>query len=414
MAKKKKAQIILTPEQQQEEDYKKAVRRMEGAEKMLQAEDRLRMYKEAMQMFAALGNYEDSEVRRKRCKKLLPLARQEYREEVYQTGMKLKANAKSSADFEEAIAEFQKIKIEYKDIPDQIAECKCQLEKAAKSERNKDIGKKLLAFAVIAAIVGIVLYFQTPAAHYQQGKILMKTGHYSYAKQTLARNKGYKDSKELILECNYQLALNFAEEGKYARAVKILRNRVGDYKDALEKRAQFEMDILAEAQIGDSVNFGLAKWVIVDSASQKLLLVKQKPAKSQTVFQEQNKAANWETSLMRSWLNNGFFSETFSPYEQASILPTEVTTLPNRTYGTNGGAATIDRVFLLDENEALRYSTVLPHSSGKKSWWLRTPGKNRDSMAFVSAEGALMHYGYLASSLDIAARPAIWVNVPQR
>ena len=66
MAKKKKKQeVILTPEQQQEADYQKAVRRMEGAEKMLQPEDRVHMYKEAIQMFEQLGDYEDSRIKRR-------------------------------------------------------------------------------------------------------------------------------------------------------------------------------------------------------------------------------------------------------------------------------------------------------------------------------------------------------------
>ena len=62
---KKKAEIILSPEEQREADYQKAIRRMEGAEKMLQLEDKVHMYREAMQMFEALGDYEDSEIRRK-------------------------------------------------------------------------------------------------------------------------------------------------------------------------------------------------------------------------------------------------------------------------------------------------------------------------------------------------------------
>ena len=65
MAKRKKKQeVILTPEQQREADYQKAVRRMEGAEKMLQPEDKVHMYKEALRMFEELGDYEDCEVRK--------------------------------------------------------------------------------------------------------------------------------------------------------------------------------------------------------------------------------------------------------------------------------------------------------------------------------------------------------------
>lgn len=62
--KKKKSEIILTPEQQREADYQKAVRRMEGAEKMLQAEDKVHMYREAIRMFEELDDYEDSQVRK--------------------------------------------------------------------------------------------------------------------------------------------------------------------------------------------------------------------------------------------------------------------------------------------------------------------------------------------------------------
>ena len=57
--KKKKQEIILTPEQQREADYQKAVRRMEGAEKMLQPEDKVHMYREAIRMFDELGDYEE-------------------------------------------------------------------------------------------------------------------------------------------------------------------------------------------------------------------------------------------------------------------------------------------------------------------------------------------------------------------
>ena len=69
MAKRKKKQeVVLTPEQQREADYQKAIRRMEGAEKMLQPEDRVHMYKEALRMFEELGDYEDSEVRKSAAK----------------------------------------------------------------------------------------------------------------------------------------------------------------------------------------------------------------------------------------------------------------------------------------------------------------------------------------------------------
>lgn len=415
MAKRKKKQeVILTPEQQREADYQKAVRRMEGAEKMLQSGDRVRMYKEAIQMFEELGDYEDSEVRKKRCKKRLPLARREHREEVYQTGMQMKAEAKSASDYEAAIAQFRRLRREYKDIPDQIEECKRLKEKARKNEQMKNIGGKAVAVAIFAAVIGIVLFLCSPAAFYLEGNFLMSIQDYERANTIFAKSKGYKDTKERVLECNYQRALLAAKDGNYKKSVKLLHENVGDYKDALKKKAYFEMKLLAQAQIGDTVTYGTAKWLVADKnegAENKLLLVRKKPVKARTVYQIAGQEAVWERSRLRSWLNQTFYENCFSRYEQRAVLTTELTTPANSVYGTDGGSQTSDRVFLLDEAEAERYQKLLTSKENQKAWWLRTPGKASDSAAFVSAEGTVMRYGYAADSKDIAVRPAVWVGI---
>lgn len=416
MAKRKKKQeVILTPEQQREADYQKAVRRMEGAEKMLQPEDKVHMYKEAIRMFEELGDYEDCEVRKKRCKKRLPLARREYREEVYQTGMQLKQEAKSSSDYEAAIAQFRRLRREYKDIPDQIEACIQLKESAYKKERVKNIWKKLTSVGVLAAIAAVVVFLCSPAAFYLEGSFLMNIRDYERANTIFAKSKGYKDTKERVRECNYQRALLAAQEGDYGKAVRLLHDKVGDYKDALEKKAQYEMEILMSAGIGDTVTFGTAKWLVADLDEQanRKLLVRKKPVKAKTVYQEAGKSAEWEMSKMRTWLNDVFWTNNFSSYEQEAVLQTEVVTAANSRYGTAGGNHTSDRVFLLDEQEAQRYQKVLHTKDNRKAWWLRTPGKAADSAAFVSAEGAVMRYGYAADSKELAVRPAVWVGMGQ-
>lgn len=416
MAKRKKKQeVILTPEQQREADYQKAVRRMEGAEKMLQPEDKVHMYKEAIRMFEELGDYEDCEVRKKRCKKRLPLARREYREEVYQTGMQLKQEAKNSSDYEAAIAQFRRLRREYKDIPDQIEACIQLKESAYKKERVKNIWKKLTSVGVLAAIAAVVVFLCSPAAFYLEGSFLMNIRDYERANTIFAKSKGYKDTKERVRECNYQRALLAAQEGDYGKAVRLLHDKVGDYKDALEKKAQYEMEILMSAGIGDTVTFGTAKWLVADLDEQanRKLLVRKKPVKAKTVYQEAGKSAEWEMSKMRTWLNDVFWTNNFSSYEQEAVLQTEVVTAANSRYGTAGGNHTSDRVFLLDEQEAQRYQKVLHTEDNRKAWWLRTPGKAADSAAFVSAEGAVMRYGYAADSKELAVRPAVWVGMGQ-
>lgn len=412
--KKKKAEIVLTPEQQLEADYQKAVRRMEGAEKMLQPEDKVHMYKEAMLMFETLGDYKDSEVRRKRCKKRLPLARREHREDVYQTGMRLKEEAKSSADYEAAITQFHRLRREYKDIPDQIAECEKLRENARKNERVKGLVKKLSALAALAAAVVLVIFLRSPAAYYLEGTFLMGIQDYERANTIFASSKGYRDTKEKLVECNYQRAMAAAGRGDFTKAVSLLRDKVGDYKDALEKKAKCEMEILKTAKVGDIVSFGTARWIVAETASQpqKILLIRKRPSQAKEVYQETGRAALWETSKMRAWLNQDFYQSCFSGYEQAAVAQTQVTTSANSAYGTQGGNITNDYVFLLDEQEAERYGKLLASSETQKAWWLRTPGKSEGSTVFVSAEGKVMHYGYASDTKDIAVRPAIWVQIP--
>ncbi len=411
--KKKKMEIILTPEQQQEADYQKAVRRMEGAEKMLQAEDKVHMYREAIRMFEGLDDYQDSEVRKKRCRKRLSLARREYREEVYQEGMRLKSEAESSSDYEAAIAEFRRLRREYKDIPEQIKECKQLKENAQKTERRKVLAGKLAAAAILAAVIGTVVFLCSPAAFYLEGSLLMRVGDYERANTLFVKSKGYKDTDERVLECNYQRSLKAAQKGDYKKAVRILHKKVGDYKDALEKKAQFENEILSDARIGDTVIYGNVSWLVADAAEaagRKLLLVRKKPAKAETVYQAAGAETEWENSDLRTWLNQEFYKTCFSEYEQENVLETEVATSANSVYGTDGCEDTLDRVFLLDEAEAERYHNILKSEENQKAWWLRTPGKMRDSAAFVSAEGKVMRYGYAADSMDISVRPAVWVR----
>ncbi len=412
MAKRKKKQeVVLTPEQQREADYQKAIRRMEGAEKMLQPEDRVHMYKEALRMFEELGDYEDSEVRKKRCKKRLPLARREYREEVYQTGMRMKDEAKSSSDYDAAIAQFRRLRREYKDIPQQIEACSQQREKARKNERRKAVSRKLAAVGVFAAMIGIVVFLCSPAAFYLEGSFLMRIQDYERANTIFAKSIGYKDTQQRVRECNYQRSLRAAADGDYKKAVKLLHDKVGDYKDALEKKAQYEMEVLAGAQIGDTVTYGTDKWLVADTAETgKKLLIRKKPAKAKSVYQVSGKAAVWESSSLREWLNQKFYQTCFSTYEQEKVLETSVVTAANSEYGTHGGSMTSDRVFLLDETEAVRYHKVLKDKDNQKAWWLRTPGKAADSAAFVSPDGTVMRYGYAADTKDLAVRPAIWVS----
>ncbi len=59
----------------------------------------------------------------------------------------------------------------------------------------------------------------------------------------------------------------------------------------------------------------------------------------------------WETSYMRSWMNDVFLNNAFSKSEQDAIITTKVKTKNTYHYNTPGGNDTLDKVFLLSVDD---------------------------------------------------------------
>lgn len=136
----------------------------------------------------------------------------------------------------------------------------------------------------------------------------------------------------------------------------------------------------------------------------------------------------WETSTIRTWLNEDFFKAAFSAEEQAEICDTSLTNGANFTYKTPGGNDTVDKVFLLSLSEvrstfptdaervadatayALAQGTNQYDDNGSSMYWTRTPGYTADCAVYVCGEGATYFSGFLVNNPELAVRPAIWVE----
>ena len=116
---------------------------------------------------------------------------------------------------------------------------------------------------------------------------------------------------------------------------------------------------------------------------------------------------------MREYLNGTYPEKNFSAEELSLLAWHEIPAEDNRLNGTSGGEATLDRMFLLSASEAEQYSAHLGET--KRCWWLRTPGTQPGTMAFVNTDKTVMEYGYDAASAKIRIKPCIWIEtaVPQ-
>ena len=230
-----------------------------------------------------------------------------------------------------------------------------------------------------------------------------------------------------------------------------------------------ELEAIRNARIGDIVIFGVyeqdnnldngqepIEWEVLDIQDGKALLISKYALDCQP-YNEEYTYVTWETCTLREWLNQEFLDTAFSPAEATAIAETAVVNNDNRTYVTEGGNDTTDKIFLLSRDEVEQYyeivrdafhlandslvckltdygkeriiSNYMEHYDGTREeaeewyhgteeswgenacwWWLRSPGNNSDYAAYVYFAGNDNYYGYYVADSIGAVRPAFWIN----
>ena len=163
----------------------------------------------------------------------------------------------------------------------------------------------------------------------------------------------------------------------------------------------------------------------------------------------------WKDSEIRKWLNEDFLKEAFTKDEQKAILLSDIPNLDNDATGADAGADTKDKVFFLSMDEANQYfkddedrvawikmnqddidftmhiwkterkadQNMLNNLEKKLnedylngsrqswwSWWLRSPGYERDMAAIVDISGRVITDGDYVY-YDNGVRPALYINL---
>ena len=152
----------------------------------------------------------------------------------------------------------------------------------------------------------------------------------------------------------------------------------------------------------------------------------------------------WEESTVRSWLNGydasankqkqdyggqNFIKSAFDPFSRSAILVTDVENQDNLSFGTEGGADTKDKVFLLSESEvytdaakgygfsveanledearrAQQADTLM-----ERAWWIRSPGLQSFYASEVENTGWIYKDGNFDMSRSGGVRPALYLDL---
>ncbi len=137
--------------------------------------------------------------------------------------------------------------------------------KASKNTRIRNISLISLCIVTVLVIISykINIDYIKPNRDYKQAVSELSNSNYDDAKEAFKVLGDYKDSTEMVKECNYQKALKLISNSEYKEAIKILRI-MSDYKDVDSMLQSFidEKTGYFTEQIGMVVNKNLSAELI--------------------------------------------------------------------------------------------------------------------------------------------------------
>ena len=199
-----------------------------------------------------------------------------------------------------------------------------------------------------------------------------------------------------------------------------------------------EKDKNPEYKVGETIEFGNypqdkdgtekpIEWIVMKNEGNQVLLLSKYVLDAKS-YNEEWEDVTWETSDIRQWLNNEFYTAAFNKSEKAKIQTSLIKNEDNSEHGTSGGNDTEDKVFLLSEKEAetlfsndderIAKATEYAEKSGvyvneEKAayWWLRSPGDSGDDAAGVRSYGWVYRDGNYVDDSSGGVRPALHLNL---
>ncbi len=382
-------------------------------------------YKEAAHLFESISEYQDSAILAKEC---YENAETERKDAILKEAKSWMTDAVTSN--EKAIEMFKSIS-GWKDADEKIYACQKKIEEIKakaeaerlEEERQAEIARKeaeriakrkkiiaIITTPIVCAIIAFIIVLNTviiPNNKYNDAVALMDAGNIIEAYEALAALDGYKDSADKA-------------------------NSIYD---------KYKVEKLKVAKVGDYVFFGAyeqdnntsngkedIEWLVLEVKDGKALVISKYALDCQQ-YNTSFSAVTWETCTLRKWLNRNFLGSAFTADEKAMIPTVTVSADKNPEYSTNPGNATQDKVFLLSITEASKYfssdnarqckpteyavagGAYVNSSNGNCWWWLRSPGLDQGSAAYVSIGGGVNEYGNLVPYDDVAVRPALWIDL---
>jgi len=105
---------------------------------------------------------------------------------------------------------------------------------------------------------------------------------------------------------------------------------------------------------GNKVVFGGYTWLVLEESADRMLILTEDVIETQKQYHSEYVAITWADCDLNKYLNNEFYNR-FNAEDKKRILVEPVVTNKNPWYGTDGGRARKDPIFLLSIEEVVKY-----------------------------------------------------------
>ena len=340
--------------------YEKGMQRLEQAHLVVQSAYRTENYLAAAEEFEEAGDYMNAAEKAEECRLLAQQSEAAGIEERYRKAVEAQGMILDRSDADKLVDEFHALG-EYKDSVARRGEC---VKKAESFIRRARI-KRIVAAVIVAALIIAAVF-------------LVRAGMWTYVKGLLYGASG-----------NYSSAIeNFEKLGSFLDSEK----RAEIYRDKqLRAREQKERSTLDSLEEGDSTPYGEFSWTVLSAGDGELLLIPGKISRDGEFWHvpyDEKGGTDWDSSSLRSYLNDEILPKMFTEEERSRIR---------------------GEIVLPDEAMVEKYGEEL--SKLGTDIWVAIPGEDDGTQGYLTGGGTLMRYGCPADNAEISVCPVLRVEL---
>lgn len=373
--------------------YNDAVGLMEAVEYTKRFEREVISLKNAAEKFDKLGEYKDAPALAEKCRELAEDARKKGTKKVYTQALDKLNSAKTKSDYVDAIEDFNRVKkYNYK-----VNECKENIEKCksviAHLETIAAYKRRGIVIGIIAVLA--IIFVNTPFFPLVKGLVHQSRGEYTAAIANYKAANGILIGNSKMKKCYYALGEEAYKEEDFQKAYEYYK-KAEDKMDAPLKKMRLEQMFIGEASVGDTVDFGKGKWIILDKKGNNALLLRTETIKK--VPFDEDGGIKWLLSSYREWLNKKYILK-FSTEERKIMVEQFL-------YKPASKGKLKELFFPLSEEQYIKYKDIIPQINS--TYWLKDGNFINKKVKAVAKDGSIIQVK--PDDTDIISRQACWVN----